>query len=45
MAAKIARAAHENGTTLMEEAVASGVLSEEEFRRLVDPGKMLGPAE
>ena len=45
MAAKIARAAHENGTTLMEEAVAAGVLSEEEFRRLVDPGKMIGPAE
>ena len=45
MAAKIARAAHQNGTTLLEEAVALGVLSEEEFRKLADPGRMIGPAD
>ena len=44
-AAMIAKAAHENGTTLLEEAVASGLLTEEEFRELVDPRKMIGPTE
>jgi fumarate hydratase, class II len=42
-AAKIAKTAHKNGTTLREEAVGGGYISAEEFDRLVDPGKMIGP--
>jgi fumarate hydratase class II len=42
-AAKIAKAAHHNGTTLREEAVRGGYVSAEEFDRLVDPKKMIGP--
>jgi fumarate hydratase class II len=44
-AAKIAKAAHAHGTTLLQEAVASGLLTEAEFRAAVDPAKMLGPSE
>jgi fumarate hydratase class II len=44
-AARIAKAAHQNGTTLIEEAVASGLLTEEAFRQIVDPGRMIGPEE
>ena len=44
-AAKIAEAAFENGTTLREEAVASGLVTEEEFQEFVDPRKMIGPSE
>ena len=42
-AAKIAKTAHNNGTTLREEAVKGGYVSTEEFDRLVDPKKMIGP--
>jgi fumarate hydratase class II len=42
-AAKIAKTAHKNGTTLREEAVGGGYVTAEEFDRLVDPGKMIGP--
>jgi fumarate hydratase class II len=42
-AASIAKAAHKNGTTLKEEAVRGGYVSAEEFDRLVDPRKMIGP--
>jgi fumarate hydratase class II len=42
-AAAIAKAAHANGTTLREEALASGLVSEQEFDALVDPRRMLGP--
>jgi fumarate hydratase class II len=42
-AAKIAKTAHKNGTTLREEAVKGGYVSTEEFDRLVDPKKMIGP--
>jgi fumarate hydratase class II len=42
-AAKIAKTAHINGTTLREEAVKGGYVSTEEFDRLVDPKKMIGP--
>jgi fumarate hydratase class II len=42
-AAKIAKAAHKNGTTLREEAVGGGFVTAEEFDRIVDPRKMLGP--
>jgi fumarate hydratase class II len=40
-AAKIAKQAHENGTTLKESALQSGLLTEEEFDRIVDPSKMV----
>jgi fumarate hydratase class II len=42
-AAKIAKAAHKNGTTLREEAVGGGYVSSEDFDRMVDPRKMIGP--
>ncbi|MEX2596866.1 MAG: lyase family protein, partial [Salibacteraceae bacterium] len=41
-AAKIAKTAHENGTTLKEEAVNLGYLTAEEFDLWVDPAKMTG---
>ncbi|HOE65636.1 MAG TPA: class II fumarate hydratase [Candidatus Hydrogenedentes bacterium] len=43
-AAKIAKTAHQNGTTLRQEAVRLGLLTGEEFDELVDPGKMIGPS-
>jgi fumarate hydratase, class II len=42
-AAKIAKTAHHNGTTLKEEAVKSGLVSAEDFDRIVRPEAMLGP--
>jgi fumarate hydratase, class II len=42
-AAKIAKAAHANGTTLREEAVRLGYLSEAEFDRLMKPEQMTRP--
>ena len=42
-AAKIAKTAHRNGTTLKEEAIASGHVSAEEFDRVVRPEDMLAP--
>jgi fumarate hydratase class II len=42
-AAKIAKAAHANGTTLREEAVRLGYLSEAEFDRLMKPERMTRP--
>lgn len=41
-AAKIAKTAHQNGTTLKEEALKEGI-TEEQFKEWVDPKKMLGP--
>jgi fumarate hydratase class II len=43
-AAKIAKAAHKNGTTLRHEAVSGGYVSEKEFDEIVRPEKMIGPA-
>lgn len=40
-AAEIANAAHDNGTTLKEEAVRLGYTTEEEFDEWVDPSKMV----
>ena len=40
-AARIAHAAHENGTSLREEALRSGLLSKEEFDSAVRPEKMV----
>ncbi|MBX3523988.1 MAG: class II fumarate hydratase, partial [Xanthobacteraceae bacterium] len=42
-AAKIAKTAHKKGTTLREEAVGGGFISNEEFDALVRPEKMIGP--
>ena len=41
-AAKIAKTAHKNGTTLKEESVNLGYLTAEEFDQWVDPSKMIG---
>lgn len=40
-AAKIAKLAHEKGLTLKESAMQTGLLTEEEFDRFVDPSKMV----
>jgi len=42
-AAKIAKTAHKNGTTLRQEAVGGGYVTAEEFDRIVDPKRMLAP--
>jgi len=42
-AAKIAKTAHKNGTTLKREAVKSGLVTAKEFDRLVRPEDMIGP--
>ncbi len=42
-AAKIAKTAHKNGTTLKEEAIALGLVSAEEFDRVVRAEDMLAP--
>merc|ERR1711988_196717 len=42
-AAKIAKTAHKNGTTLKQEAIALGHLTEEQFNEWVKPEEMLGP--
>jgi fumarate hydratase class II len=44
-AAKIAKAAHKNGTTLKEEAVKSGLVTGEDFDRIVRPEDMIHPAD
>ncbi len=41
--AKIAKTAHKNGTTLRQETVGGGYLSNEEFDQLVRPELMIGP--
>jgi fumarate hydratase class II len=41
-AAKIAKTAHKNGTTLKEEAVKSGLLTAEKFDQVVRPEEMVG---
>ncbi|MCL6708117.1 class II fumarate hydratase [Pseudomonas sp. R2.Fl] len=41
--AKIAKTAHKNGTTLRQEAVGGGYLTNEEFDELVRPELMIGP--
>jgi fumarate hydratase class II len=42
-AAHIAKTAHKKGTTLKEEAVGGGHVTEDEFCAIVDPSKMIGP--
>ncbi|WP_127519913.1 class II fumarate hydratase [Mesorhizobium sp. Z1-4] len=41
-AARIAKTAHKNGTTLRQEALASGLVSEADYDRLVRPEDMTG---
>jgi len=43
IATKIAKAAHKNRTTLRQEAVNGGYVTEEEFDQIVRPEKMIGP--
>jgi fumarate hydratase class II len=43
-AAKIAKKAHKEGTSLLEAAISLKLLNEEQFRQWVDPFKMLGPS-
>jgi fumarate hydratase class II len=42
-AAKIAKSAHKNGTTLREEAIKSGLVTAKEFDRVVRPEDMIHP--
>ena len=42
-AAKIAKTAHKNGTTLREEALKTGLVSAEDYDRIVRPELMIQP--
>lgn len=42
-AAKCAKKAHKEGTTLKEAALSLGVLTEEQFKQWVRPEEMIGP--
>ncbi len=42
-AAKIAKAAHKNGTTLKEEVLKTNLISESEYDKIMDPIKMTKP--
>ncbi len=42
-AARVAKTAHEGGVTLREAATSLGVISADDFDRLVDPAAMVGP--
>ncbi|RHW32748.1 class II fumarate hydratase [Lysinibacillus yapensis] len=42
-AAKIAKKAHKEGTTLKESAISLGLLTEEQFDEYIDPKKMISP--
>ncbi|SDE17866.1 fumarase, class II [Paracoccus isoporae] len=44
-ATKVAKTAHKNGTTLREEAVGLGFVTDEEFDKIVRPEKMIGPSD
>jgi fumarate hydratase class II len=44
-ATEVAKAAHRNGTTLKEEAIALGFVDAETFDRVVRPERMIGPDE
>jgi fumarate hydratase class II len=43
-AAKIAKNAYKNGTTLKEESIKSGLVNEKEYDKIVDPKKMVNPS-
>ena len=42
-AAKIAKAAHKNGSTLKEEVMKSGLISSKEYDKIMSPIKMTKP--
>jgi len=42
-AAKIAKRAYKNGTTLKEESVKSELITEKEYDKIVNPKKMIKP--
>ena len=42
-AAKIAKKAHKNGTTLKKESIKSGLITEKEYDKVVNPKKMINP--
>jgi len=42
-AAKIAKKAYKNKTTLKEESIKSGLITEKEYDKIVNPSKMVGP--
>ena len=42
-AAKIAKAAHKNGTTLKEEVLKTNLITEEEYQKIMNPLKMTRP--
>ncbi|MBM7645754.1 fumarate hydratase class II [Scopulibacillus daqui] len=44
-AAKIAKTAHADGSTLKEAAVKTGILTEKQFEEMVKPEEMIGPKE
>ena len=44
-AAKITKNALKNGTTLKKEAVGSGLVTEKEFNKIVNPAKMIKPGK
>ena len=43
-AARIAKAAHKNGTTLKEEVLKTNLISEKEYEKIMDPLKMTRPS-
>ena len=43
-AAKIAKIALKNGTTLKEETLKTGLIKEKDYDQLVDPRKMIHPS-
>lgn len=42
-AANIAKTAHKNGTTLKEEAIKTGLISAQDYDKIVDPSAMINP--
>ena len=42
-ASKIAKTAHKNGTTLKEETLKTGLITEEQYNKFVNPKKMVRP--
>tara|TARA_B100000579_G_scaffold436672_1_gene463391 strand:+ start:51 stop:1439 length:1389 start_codon:yes stop_codon:yes gene_type:complete len=42
-AAKIAKAAHKNGTTLKEEVIKTNLITEDEYKKIMNPLKMTRP--
>jgi len=43
-AAKIAKLAHKKGTTLKDETLKSGLITEKEYNIIVNPKKMIKPS-